>query len=452
MKTFCSIFLTGALLINAAIAAEPEWKAGRASAKITPDKPVLLAGYASRTKPFERVEQDLFAKALALQDRAGRRGVIVTTDLVGISAAILDPVCQRITNQTGLKREEILVNWSHTHSGPTLLLNANPSPNVPATDTANTIAYTRWLQDRLVEIVVQALSRLEPAQLSWGSGLVHFPMNRREFTTNGVILGVNARGLADRSVPVLRVDGEDGKPRAVLFGCACHNTTLTDKNYLVAGDYAGFAAAHVQEHFPGAQAMFMQNCGGDANPYPRGTMELARQHGTELGQEVGRLLGTQLKPVHGPLTPALDYAVLPLQALPRDALQKLADKSPSWQIGNARTMLGLHDRGLKPPADFRAPVAVWQFGGDLTLVALSGEVVVDYVPLLERELGPLQLWVAGYSNDYFGYFPSAQVIRDGGYETRGLSNGSGWFAPAAQDALVKKVRELAKQVGRKLPE
>jgi neutral ceramidase len=102
-------------------------------------------------------------------------------------------------------------------------------------------------------------------------------MNRREFTPTGVILGVNPRGLADRSVPVLRVDGADGKPRAVLFGAACHNTTLTGEHSVVSGDYAGFAQEHVRKRHPGAAALFVLGCAGDANPHPRGTVELARR-------------------------------------------------------------------------------------------------------------------------------------------------------------------------------
>ena len=119
---------------------------------------------------------------------------------------------------------------------------------------------------------MQAAAHCEPARLSWGNGIVDFVMNRREFTPRGVILGVNPRGLADRSVPVLRVDSPDGKPRAILFGAGAHNTTLTGENYQICGDYAGYAQTYIREHYPEAQAMFLLGCAGDANPYPRGTL------------------------------------------------------------------------------------------------------------------------------------------------------------------------------------
>ena len=86
-------------------------------------------------------------------------------------------------------------------------------------------------------------------------------------------------------------------------------------------------------------------------------------------------------------------------------------------------MLAMLDRGEKLPTHYTCPLAVWQFGKDLTLVGLSGEVVVDYVTALERALGPNQLWIAGYCNDVFGYLPSARVLGEGGYETRGLYSG-----------------------------
>src|SRR5205823_10023283 len=105
------------------------------------------------------------------------------------------------------------------------------------------------------------------------------------------------------------------------------------------------------------------------------------------------------------------------------------------------------------PTHYAAPLTVWQFGKDLTLVGLSGEVVVDYVTLLEKSLGPNQLWIAGYCNDVFGYLPSARVLGEGGYETRGLyAGGVGMFDARAQDVVVGKIHELAKKAGRKVPE
>lgn len=441
----------------AARAADAEWKVGLAQVKITPERPVFLAGYASRNKPFTKVEADLYAKALALEDSQGHRVVLVTTDLVGLPAAVAEPICERLREKTGLKREQILLNSSHTHTGPMLLVRARDGDSdgdrLTSGELQRNVEYTRQLQDKIVDVVQRATARLEPAKLFWGVGVCPFVMNRREFTANGVILGVNPRGLADRTAPVLRIDAPDGRLRGVLFGAAVHGTTLGGDIYELCGDYAGFAQAYVEEKHPSVQPMFLIGCAGDANPYPRGTMALAREHGVTLGKEVCRLLESKLQPVRGPLHIAFDKVALPLQAPPpREELKKQAARKSSIQAWVAQRMLATLDRGEKLPAHYDCPIAVWQFNDDLTLVGLSGEVVVDYVSLLEKALGPRKLWLSAYCNDVFGYLPSAQVLREGGYETRGLySGGIGLFDAKAQDMLVEKVNELAKKAGRELP-
>ncbi|HUR57320.1 MAG TPA: hypothetical protein VM029_06400 [Opitutaceae bacterium] len=433
---------------QAAAADDTRWKAGFATVKITPEVPVMMAGYANRVKPFERVAQDIYAKAIALEDGAGQRAILVTSDLVGMDPWFVEPLVREILAKTGLKREQLLLTWSHTHAGPLLIEKGQPRPGVAMTDTENGVAYTKWLHARLVELVVAAGAKLEPVKLSHGRGVAKFVMNRREFTAKGIILGVAPQGPVDRSVPVLRIDAADGRPRAILFGTAAHNTTLGNRNFELCGDYAGFAQHFLQEKYPGVQAMFMMGCGGDANPYPRNTLEIARADGAELGQEVARVFESTLRPVSGPLKLAFGKANLPLQAVTMDQLKPLAAASPSWQIGNARQMLAMLERGEKLPTHYAAPISVWQFGKDLTLAAIPGEPVVDYVYAVEKAIGPLNLWTAGYTHEDFGYLPSARVVAEGGYETRGLNSGDGWFAAEAQEAVIAKVRELARQVGR----
>ena len=431
-----------------AYTAEPDWKMGVASVKITPERPVPMAGYAARTRSFEQVEADIFAKAMALEDAEGHRAVLVTSDLIGFTASVAEGICAQVKEKTGLDREQILLNSSHTHAGPALAV----TPKSDDAESLRIVEYTRKLQDQVADVIVRALTALRPVRLSAGEGVVDFPMNRREFRPTGVVLGVNARGPADRSVPVLRVDSADGTPRAVLFGAGTHNTTLGGDNYRLCGDYAGFAQQAVEEKLPGITAMFMLGCAGDSNPYPRGTMELARQHGATLGKEVCRVLDTKLRPIRGPLRIAYGEVALPLEPLPpREELERRAAGKTRYHPAGAQGWLALLDKGETPPGEYRCPITVWQFGDELTLVALPGEVVIDYLLMLEKALGPNQLWVFAYSNDVFGYLPSARVLEEGGYETRGVyAGGAGYFADSAQDVVVSHVRQLAQQAGRKM--
>ena len=166
----CSL-LVAMLAASRIVAAEPGWKAGIAVKVITPSEPMWMAGYGNRNKPAEGVAQDLFAKALVLEDRSGQKAVIVTSDLLGFPAAVAEPICERICAKTGWKREQILLNSSHTHAAPLIGLNLAGHDNLPAGDAQRTNEYTKQLQDKIVDLVLRAAAKLEPANLSWGAGV-----------------------------------------------------------------------------------------------------------------------------------------------------------------------------------------------------------------------------------------------------------------------------------------
>jgi len=156
---FSPVLLCLLAALHVSAQSQPEWKAGVAKVTITPAESIWMAGYASRTKPFENVEQDIYAKALALEDRQGNRAVLVTTDLIGLPRAVAEPVCQRIQGKTKLVRSQILLSSSHTHSAPLLSLEERTETGVAPEDARNIVAYTRSLQDKLVDVYVMSLFR-----------------------------------------------------------------------------------------------------------------------------------------------------------------------------------------------------------------------------------------------------------------------------------------------------
>ena len=434
---------------------DSHWQVGLAHVDITPEEPIRMGGYGARITPSEGVLDPLLAKAMAVEGPQGERGVIITTDLVGVDADFAGVVCDHIKEATGLERRQIIINYSHTHAGPIFGIRYLQCWDLSDDEVEVISRYSDLLRGRLVEVVQAALADLMPARLSWATGAASFAMNRRKPTAQGVTNAPNPRGYVDRTVPVLRVADLAGRLRGVLFGYACHNTTLGGTNLTISSNYAGFAYRHLERQCPGAQAMFMQGCGADANPYPRGTYELCRQHGETLGAEVQRVLeegAGEFRSVSGPLGIAFDLADLPLEPQPSaEELAKLR-QSGSYYAGVADRIQKLIDSGKPWATHYRTPVAVWQFGQELTLVRLSGEVVGGYVPLLEEAIGPLNLWVAGYCADYFGYLPTARVVKQGGYEARDFITGFGYLDWTAEGAIIGKVRELASRAGRALPE
>jgi hypothetical protein len=309
--------------------------------------------------------------------------------------------------------------------------------------------YSETLRGKLVELVGRALADLAPAQLSYLHARAGFAMNRRLQTDRGYTIAPNADGPVDHDVPVLRVDGPDGKLRALLFGYACHNTTLDF--YQFCGDYAGFAQQYVEQTHPGTVALFMIGCGGDQNPTPRRTLEWAQQHGRALANGVEAALVGKPRPVRGPLRLALEEVTLELVKPPSvEQLKQQAQSSDRYQKRNAEDLLSELEKKGQVASTYPYLVQVIQFGDDLTMIGLAGEVVVDYSLRLKKELAGAPVWVAGYCNDVFGYVPSRRVLEEGGYEAYSSILYYGTmltpFAPSVEERIIGKVHELVDKV------
>jgi len=187
-----------------------DYKAGVGRIIITPDKPIYMSGYASRDHPAEGVIHDLWAKALAIEDSKGERVVIVTTDLIGLPRSIADIVAARVEKQYGIDRAQLVLNSSHTHTGPLVRHNLENLFELGPEDNQVVSDYAAMLTEKLVTVVGSALSDLAPANLWFGNGHATFAINRRQNTPKGVIIGENPGGPTDTDVPVLRVTGADG--------------------------------------------------------------------------------------------------------------------------------------------------------------------------------------------------------------------------------------------------
>ncbi len=430
-------------------AARPEWKAGAAGVVITPKRPTWMAGYAARKKPSEGTAQELYAKALALEDRRGYRVVLVTSDLLGFVRSVAEPIAERAQQRYGLSRERILFSASHTHAGPVIRESLSGMYALEGERTAAVQAYTQQLQEQVLELIGAALKDLAPARLSLGRGRAEFAINRRLKREKGFVISVNPEGPVDHEVTVLRVERPDGSLRAALFSYACHNTTLGADFYQFHGDYAGAAQEVLQKAHPGAVALFMAGCGGDANPNPRGTIELARQHGESLAAAVEKSLAGTLRPIRGPLRAVFDRVDLPFATPPsRQELEARLEDKDVYRQRHAKAMLAIIEQKGQLPSSYPYPIQVLQFDKDLTLVALGGEVVVDYALRLKRELGAERLLVVAYSNDVMAYIPSRRVLEEGGYEGGGSMiyyGQPGPWAPPVEEVLVAKVHELVKK-------
>lgn len=431
--------------------AATDFKAGVGRVIITPDKPIYMSGYGNRNHASEGIIHDLWAKALAIEDRKGARVVIVTTDLIGLPRGIADVVAARVQQQYGIDRSHLVLTSSHTHTGPLIRGNLEVMFELSPAESQVVSEYAARLTENLVAVIGAALQDLGPAALWFGNGRAAFAINRREPTPNGVKIGENPNGPTDPDVPVLKVTATDGKLRAVVFGYACHNTTLTGEFYRISGDYAGFAQLAVEKANPGATAMFLMLSGADQNPRPRSTLELAEQHGAELCSEINRVLGEKLQSVRGPVRAAFQIVQLGFAPQSRETFESRLQDSNVHRVRHAKAMLKLSDERSPILSHYPYPVQAVQFGKDLTLIALGGEVVVDYALRIKREFGSKGIIVAGYSNDVMSYIPSLRVLKEGGYEADqsmiyyGLP---GPYDEQVEEHIMTTVNQVLKRVGR----
>ena len=423
-------------------------KAGLASVVITPSQPMWMAGYAARTKPSEGILHDLYAKALAIEDGAGGRVVLVTSDLLGFPQALAEGIAARANKQYKLTRDRLILNSSHTHSGPVVRKSLIGAYDLPPEQAALIDAYSAEIEGKIVAMIGQALRDLAPAKVSYGVGYAGFAMNRRQPTPNGIINGVHPEGVVERDVPILKIESPEGKLRGVVFGYACHNTTLTGQFYQFSGDYAGFASLAIEKSHPGALALFVAGCGADINPYPCSKLELAEQHGNELAQAVEKVLEGKLTPVAGRIRTAFDRALLPFATPPsREEFQARLKDQNVYVRRHAERMLGRLARDGKLIAEYPCPVQVLRIGDDFTLVAIGGEVVTDYSLRLKREIKG-RVWVAGYSNDVFAYVPSARMFPEGGYvvnDSMLYYDHPVAFKPELEEIIISRVHELLRR-------
>ena len=248
-STLVACWAVTLLMALPAHAGTPLWKAGLATEVITPEAPMWMGGYAARTKPSEGKVHDLYAKALAFEDHHGSRCVVVTIDLIGIPRTLRDHVAAEASRRFDLPANCLLLNASHTHCGPEVRFDKANLYAIPADQIAKVDQYAQRLQEKLVALIGRALADLEPARIGHTHGRAGFATNRRLPTASGFINRPYADGPVDHDVPVLQVTTPDGQLRGLLFGYACHNTTLSFQQFC--GDYAGFAQATLEQAHPG---------------------------------------------------------------------------------------------------------------------------------------------------------------------------------------------------------
>lgn len=429
ISAVCGCAAVWLLMPSSAVSADG-LRAGTARIDITPDNPVTLAGYASRTNVSRGVHDPLTARAVAFEHE-GKRLVLVSTEICGFYGGTAAPMREAILSACQLKPSELFLCATHTHSAPAVT--ADPQKGHP-----NNVEYTQSLQGKLVEVVRDALGDLVPVRLSVGTGASPVGVNRREPVRDKagkprIVLGRNPSALTDREVQVLNlmpIDGND--PMGVIFAYATHSTSLGPRNYLVSGDVHGLAAQFIEKHL-GGDTMVQPFAGasGDIDPWYRILPEFNTTNGwipepillgTMLGQEV----------VH---------------------VSKAAQRSEKRSETNTsiRSLFKTIDlpgksRGATQAAsggtDGTAPLTLTVGRiGEVAFVGLGGEVFNEIGRAIKAG-SPFPLtFIFTHCNGAGGYLPARASYPDAGYEVQ-----SSPFAPGADEQVIEQVMQMLRAI------
>jgi hypothetical protein len=397
-----------------------------ASCDVTPrDRPVRLAGYASRTEPVATILDGIEISAVLLEC-GGQRCLIFSFDLMIVGAELQEMIFAKLAKH-GFKPGEIMLLASHTHFA-------------PATDQACArlgIFEPRFVNDIAVaaEGLVQKMLREQTSEirLEMRQGRLNHSINRRRhwrFPTFGrtyglrfesVVMAPNPQGPTDERATLLLLRREDdGNVIAVIWHYTCHPTAVSPDT-VISSDYPGVVRRALRERFGEIPCIFAQGFCGDIRPNMRRAMQ-----GAGLRGRLRRMVRTVMSgpsfaaPAAGEWTRWSDDLAVKVVAIAEVPSGK-ASSPATLATGSASIPLGCFFRGSAP--DKPLAVQVVRFGDMLELVALSAEATVEWHEIIDREIpvrnGRIRLY-AGYLGALFGYLPTAVQIPEGGYEVEGF--------------------------------
>jgi hypothetical protein len=263
-------------------------RAGAAKIDITPasDAALQMSGYANRKEGFKSIHDDLNVRAIVVDD-GSTQAAIVSCEIIGLSYAFWEKMTERITRETGIARDNILLASVHTHAAPsTGVYDRGQMP-------PNQADYVARLEDAVLESVRVAKSRLQPARVGFGTGTAKVNTNRRaQNGEGGWMLGNNPDGVSDKTVAVLKFETPAGEPFAIFSNYGVHGTVLGPGNLQISSDLPGATSRYVERHYGGRViSPWTSGTAGDQDPiYRTGTdFQNVVALGAILGEEVARV-------------------------------------------------------------------------------------------------------------------------------------------------------------------
>ena len=372
--------------------------AGASSAEYTPEVmkvKISLGGYSARWgKPANSVHDPVRAEALVL--KSGENMIaIVTMDIGGISTGLREKILEKLSG-TGINDSNFLITATHSHSAPS---GFSKHPD-----------YYEFTINQAAKAIKSALANLKPATLRVGQKQVPgLTRNRRDpsydYGTRRFDSSYdpkNPLNITDDTITVIRVDGQDGKPIALLVNFATHATVLGSDSFAVSADWPGAMKKRLESEFPGAVAMFMNGAQGDQEPVMLDVEPLSDlQYLERIGNDIAEAALPLVKDSQ------------PVNAEPINSLIE-RNKVKAWvklyNVPILKSALG-KEYSEMPLMAMKA--------GDVVFMAIPLEAISKIGITLKKSaqgFGYKYPIVAGLANAHFGYCATPDEFARGGYE------------------------------------
>jgi len=419
-------------------------RAAVASTDITPPVGVELCGYGFYLERASTgVLDSLSARALVLES-GSERVAVVACDLLGVSRDLARTTRLLVQETTGIPPCCVMLACSHTHAGPATVPVRGCGEMSPG--------YVAGLPQRLADVVARAAEAVEPARLGFARGVAPgLGFNRVE----GEV------GPLDEELLLMAVQARDGSPLAVAYHATAHGVTHLSCNTLLSADWPGAASRLIAESGAG-EALYLAGASGDVNPVLAHT-----GRGDEAGKLVADAAAALLRDIRYAdevtVGGAAEDIALPLERLPREALQALAEAARTRLAGpdtpetaaernTARVDLEWAEQLVREDREGRArDVLVTEVQalhiGEGLLLAHGSELFCEYGQALKARFTPRPTFVVGYANDFIGYVPDPEDFARGGYAAATVPKICGYH-PFASDVGSRLVAALTDVAGR----
>ncbi len=452
-------------LVCGQIPAAPDRKdrAGFASCDITPPVGIDLGGRGCSDEASTEVLDPLQAQATVLRDANGQALVIVSLDLIGLGQAFGAELRERIASEVQVPPDTVLLNCSHTHSGPMMYREAMAACGEPK-ETER--AYLGELLRRVVKMCVAAADDCRPVRVTVHEGKSDVGINRRGRARRERSAGEDSGGVSmipnpdapyDPRVWVLRLDAPDGTARGVLFSYACHPVMVYGfARRAISGEYPSVARREIREALgPQVHAQFLQGCAGNIRPRATADLEarrfrpvdaeIVRKTGRELADAVLRASRGEGRGLSLDLAASTRTVQLARGRPPARSLYEELAKGTDHRARAARYWLAEYDRGGPPVTSVPWKVGVVRLSPDQWICWMSGEPVVEWAALVQEWFGARAVLTLGYTQEVFGYLPVDEILSEGGYEVISANQfragNPAPFAPGMNAAIRRAVRE-----------